>query len=64
VSRKIAIRLQGLHAGLQLHAVHARLDRYPRKRWILVGTAVDELKQFIHELVMSRPTRRTGSGQA
>lgn len=54
MSSKIAIRLQGLHTGLQLHADQVSPARFPRKHRVLIGTAVDPLKQFIHGLVMSR----------
>jgi hypothetical protein len=45
---------KGCTPGLQLHAVHARPAQSPRKQRILIGTAVDPLKPFIHGLVMSR----------
>jgi hypothetical protein len=58
MSNKIAIRLQGLHTGLQLYAVQASPARPPRKHRVLVGTAVDAMKPFIYGLVMSRSSPR------
>jgi hypothetical protein len=46
---------QGLHTGLQSHAVQASPAWSPRKRHVLIRTAVDVMRPPIDGLVMSRP---------
>ncbi len=55
MSSKIPIRLQGLHTGLQLHALHASPVRSSHQHQALIRTAVGVRRPPIYELVMSRP---------